>query len=266
MADTATPTYQQLQADVRVSAVVHADETGWRENGQHTTIWTVSTAQAVYVCHGRRTAEAIDAILGAEYGGTIVADCYAAYDHFPGPKQRCWAHLLRNLDELLGVHGEETVTVAWVEGVRTVYQQASIARPPREEGWAHQAVRAREQRARRCEQLILLLCPTDLHPQLPHATLAKRLRKYLPELFTFVRDPAVPATNNAAERSLRPLVVTRKVSGGTRSSRGSTTRMVLYSLCATARMQGQEPAAVCRQLLLAPPGTRSPLAASAAPR
>lgn len=261
MVRAGTPTYRQLQADVRASRVVHADETGWRETGQHTTIWTLSTAQTVYVHHGRRTNAEIDGLLGADYGGTIVADCYAAYDHFLGPKQRCWAHLVRNLDELLGVHGTDTDTVAWVDGVFAVYAQARIPRPPPEEGWTPQAIRAREQRAQQCERLILLLCPADLDPALPYATLAKRLRKYLTELFTFVRDPAVPATNNAAERSLRPLVVTRKVSGGTRSAQGSTTRMVLYSLCATARMQQQDPAAVCRQLLLAPLDAPSPLAA-----
>jgi Fe-S cluster assembly scaffold protein SufB len=61
-----------------------------QENAQHTTVWTVSTPQVIYVHHGRRTNEEIDGILGADYEGTIVADCYAAYDHFLGLKQRCW--------------------------------------------------------------------------------------------------------------------------------------------------------------------------------
>jgi len=261
MAATGQPAYEQLQADVRASPVVHADETAWRENGQHTTVWTTSTAQLVYVHHGRRTNQEIDGILGADFGGTIVADCYAAYDHFLGPQQRCWAHLVRELRALVHEYGEQPETVAWVEGILGVYDQASAPRPPVEEGETPQAIRAREKRAQQCEALILLLCPAEPDPSLPYATLAKRLRKHLPELFTFVRDPAVPATNNAAERSLRPLVIARKVSGGTRSSAGSTTQMVLYSLCATARLQGKDPAVVCQQLLLAAPGTPSPLLA-----
>jgi transposase len=270
MADTAMPTYDQLRADVQASGVVHADETGWRENGQHPAlpsgwapaVWTVSTTQTVYVHHGRRTNEHIDTILGPEYGGTIVADCYASYDHFLGPKQRCWAHLVRNLEELLAAQTENVETVAWVEGMLSVYEQARAPRPPPEEGWTPQAIRARDHRARQCEGLIILLCPAEPDPTLPYATLAKRLRKYLPELFTFIRDPAVPPTNNAAERSLRPLVIARKISGGTRSATGSTTRMVLYSVCATARMQEQDAAAICQQLLLAPPSAPSPLAAT----
>src|SRR3990172_10900325 len=42
-------------------------------------------------------------------------------------------------------------------------------------------------------------------------------------------DPRVPSDNNAAERSLRPLVVSRKISGGTRSHAGSDTKMTLAS-------------------------------------
>jgi len=263
MATRGQPAYEQLNQDVRASPVVHGDETGWREAGQHTTVWTVSTPQVVYVHHGRRTNEEIDGILGADFGGTIVADCYAGYDHFLGPKQRCWAHLLRDLDQLLHQHGQDTETVAWVEGIRWIYEQARIPRPAAEEGSTPQAVRAREHRARQCEALVLLLCPAQPDPALPYATLANRLRKHLTELFTFVRDPLVPPTNNAAERSLRPLVIARKVSGGTRSEDGSTTRMTLYSLCATAKLQGQDPTVVYQQLLLAPPGAPSPLTAPA---
>jgi hypothetical protein len=252
MAQAGRPAYQQLQADVRASPVVNADETFWRQSGQHTTIWTVSTAQSIYVHHGRRTNEEIDGILEPDFAGTIVADCYAAYDHFLGPKQRCWAHLVRELRGLLHEHGNHEDTVAWVEGILGVYEQARAARPPAEEGSTSQAARARQERAQRYEALTILLCPAAPDPSLPYATLAKRLRKYLAELFTFVRDPAVPATNNAAERSLRPLVIARKISGGTHSEAGSETWMILYSVCATARLQGLDPALVCQQLLLAP--------------
>lgn len=259
LAAAGTGAYDQIQADVRASPVVHADETGWRENGQHTTVWTVSTPQQVSVHHGRRTNEEIDGILGADFGGTIIADCYASYDHFLGPKQG-WAHLVRDLKALLHEHGDETATGAWVVGILEVFEQARVTRPAAEEGGTSQALRAREERAQRCEALIRLLCPPELDPDLPYATLAKRFRTHLPELFTFVRDPLVEPTNNAAERSLRPLVIARKISGGTRSDVGSMTRMILYSICATARIQGKNPTAVCQQLVLAPPGRPSPLA------
>ena len=60
--------------------------------------------------------------------------------------------------------------------------------------------------------------------------LCQRVERFLPELFTFVAEPLASADNNAAERSLRPPVVSRKISGGTRSGQGSETKSILASL------------------------------------
>ena len=100
-----------------------------------------------------------------------------------------------------------------------------------------------------------MLCPESLAADRPEVTLAKRLPTHLTELFTFVHDPLVPPTNNAAERSLRPLVIARKISGGTRSATVSQTRMVLASIATTARLQGQQPDQVIHSLLLAQPSS-----------
>ena len=64
----------------------------------------------------------------------------------------------------------------------------------------------------------------------PCQAMAKRLLRHLDELYQFVLHPTVPADNNLAERALRPLVVQRKVSGGSRSHVGSQTRFGLASL------------------------------------
>ena len=72
------------------------------------------------------------------------------------------------------------------------------------------------------------------------------------ELFVFVAEPAVPSDNNAAERSLRHLVISRKISGGTRSARGTDSKITLASLFGTWRVQGLNPLTACRQLLRSP--------------
>ena len=79
--------------------------------------------------------------------------------------------------------------------------------------------------------------------------LCRRIDKHLKELFVFVAEPEVPPDNNAAERSLRPLVISRKISGGTRSNQGTDAKMTLSSLFGTWRAQGQNPLTACRQLL-----------------
>jgi transposase len=84
------------------------------------------------------------------------------------------------------------------------------------------------------------------HPCRP---LAWRLWHFQHELLTCLTQPGVPPDNNAAERAIRPLVVARKVSGGTRSPRGSATRMNLYTLAATWTAQGRNPLSEFRHLL-----------------
>ncbi len=87
----------------------------------------------------------------------------------------------------------------------------------------------------------------------PQRTLWQRITQHLAALFVFVADPAVPATNNAAERSLRHLVVARKISGGARSPAGTTAKMTLASLFGTRRAQGRNPFDGCRCLLATNP-------------
>jgi hypothetical protein len=75
----------------------------------------------------------------------------------------------------------------------------------------------------------------------PCRALAKRVLRHQDELFQFVLVAGLAADNNLAERSLRPLVVARKISGGTRGPQGSQTRMTLASVFATWQARGLNP-------------------------
>ena len=55
-------------------------------------------------------------------------------------------------------------------------------------------------------------------------SLLKRRNEWL---FRFVVDPDVDSPNYRAERALRPSVIARKVSGGTRSDKGSKSYEIL---------------------------------------
>src|SRR5262249_59971123 len=97
----------QIREQVRASPVVHADETGWRENGRNGYVWTFSTPTEQVFVRRRRTKEVVDAVLGAAFSGVLVSDFYAAYHHYPGLKQRCWAHLLREIHDLKGLYPQD---------------------------------------------------------------------------------------------------------------------------------------------------------------
>ena len=72
---------------IRGSPVVHADETGWREDGHNGYVWTFSTPNQRYFLRRGRGKAVVDEVLGDEFAGVLVSDFYAAYHHYDGPKQ-----------------------------------------------------------------------------------------------------------------------------------------------------------------------------------
>jgi transposase len=238
-------TVQGVRERIRASPVVHADETGWREDGHNGYAWTFSTPTERYFLHGRRDKGMVDAVLGDEFSGVLVSDFYAAYHHYPGEHQRCWTHLLGDIHDLKEQHLKDKSLWRWAAQVRGLYTQAKAFRSddPR------QRLRAR----RRFERSLLAVCePFCGDPGAAQRVLCQRVQRHLRELFVFVSNPKVPPDNNAAERSLRHLVTGRKISGGTRSPRGTDTKMKLSTLFGTWRVQGLNPFLACRQLLISP--------------
>jgi len=232
----------QVREQIRASPAVHADETGWREAGRNGYVWGFSTRTARYFVRRGRNKEVVDEVLGPAFSGVLLSDFYAAYHHYDGVKQRCWAHLLRDIHDLTGLYPDAAGVQAWALEVGAVYRRAV----------AFSGATARERQwARRCyEQSLLGLCaPYLADATAPQRRLCARIERHLAELFVFVVEPGVPPDNNAAERSLRHLVTSRKISGGTRSAAGTATKMALSTLFGTWRAQGLNPFHACRRLL-----------------
>jgi transposase len=250
LAEQLQPTVEGLKAELRGSAIVHADETGWREDGQNGYVWVFSTPgeQGVrcYFFDPSRGRQVVEEVLGERFQGVLGSDFYGAYNVYRGKHQRCWVHLLRTLHELKEEHsGDETVQT-WAQQLRALYDRAQAF------------VRAGPQSPGEREKLYLtlvseverlgLLYAREEHPC---RALAKRVLRHQDELFQFVLVVGLAADNNLAERSLRPLVVVRKISGGTRSPQGSQTRMTLATIFATLKARGLNPFTECLALLRA---------------
>ena len=191
----------------------------------------------------------VDEVLGDEFAGVLVSDFYAAYHHYDGPKQRCWAHLLRDIHDRRVLYPDDLPLVQWAEAVHQLYQQAKA--------FTHLSEQRSEQQRRAAqlalERRLLALCrPYRDDPASAQARLCRRISNHIKELFVFVAHPEVPPDNNAAERSLRHLVISRKISGGTRSERGTETKMALASICGTWRTKDLNTLTACRQLLISP--------------
>ena len=239
------PAVAEVLSRIRASPVVHADETGWRQDGVNGYVWTFSTPTERYFLRRGRNKEVVDEVLDESFSGVLVSDFYAAYHHYPGVKQRCWAHLLRSIHDLKALYPEDAKLARWAAAVHRIYTQAKAFIHPRE--------KQRRLAQRRLEEKLLACCrPYRQDPSAVHRKLCRRIETFIKELFIFVADPAVPADNNATGRSLRPLVISRKISGGTRSDQGTDSKMTLASLFGTWHANGLNPLLACRQMLASP--------------
>ncbi len=248
----AQPVLDGLLVTLRASPAVQADETGWREDGLNGYIWSVSTSTIrYYEYHHSRAGEVIKQLIGEDFGGVLGSDFYAGYNIHQGLHQRCWVHFLRDAHTLKEDFPTDEALLAWAASVKAIYDEAVL--------WAEQGpdphLTPRKQSLARVaqqhafEERLWQLCQPYVRTQAPQHTLCERVERFLPELFVFVAVPGVPAHNNLAERSVRRLVIARKISGGTRSPKGSQTRMGLASLFGTWMAQGLNPFHQCLTLL-----------------
>ena len=247
VAEFAKATVQRILRRIRGSPHLHGDETGWREDGINGYLWSLSTDELRYFHFDRSRAGAVaKRLVGLCFGGVLVCDFYGGYNFHDGPIQRCWVHLLRDLKKLVEAHPGNASVREWVEAIKSLYK---IAKKIARRGFVED-VRTRL-RGELESRLISIAEPYLRQETAPQRVLAERIEKHLGELFTFVQYPGCPSGNNAAERAIRPAVIARKISGGTRSANGSKTRTTLMSLFGTWALQGKDPLAACIQMIVA---------------
>jgi hypothetical protein len=243
---------EELKQQIRGSPVVNGDETTWRENGQNGYVWSFSTDRVRYFVYDKSRASAVvKEVLGEGFDGVLVTDFYCGYNAHLGLHQRCWVHLLRDIHELKEKHAKDQGLRKWAAKVKAIYERAKGYKGPSAKLAAGEQQAERVKRQREYEQELLKVCRPHLKKRRVQSRLCERVERFLPELFVFVADPRVPSDNNAAERSVREIVVSRKISGGTRSKSGSEAKGILASLFGTWRLQEQDFYQCCWNLLAA---------------
>lgn len=245
----AEPTYQALQIAVRHSLVNRLDETSWRVAGRLQWLWVcVSEEVTLYaILPGRGFVQAAS-ILGEDYEGFLNHDGWRPYYRFVQAfHQSCLSHLIRRCREMI-----ETASAAAARFAAAVMQclrdgLALRDRYAQKEISLHGLSVATGRLVARMGRLLAKTFRTPANRRL-----AKHLRHEEPWLFTFLHCPGIEATNNAAERALRPAVVARKTWGGNRTENGAKTQQILISLLATSRQQGKDSFKQILELFLAP--------------
>ena len=250
------PLYEDLRQKIRVAEVVHADETSWRSDGLGHFVWFAGNENLAFFHIDRhRSAEVAKALFGEDFDGTLVRDRYAAYNGIGRDWQSCLAHIITKAKEisreqaLLPESERDAAVSPFCEGVSDLASRLCLAGQQLKSGDILWKAAARIEKRSVKELTAICKQPLRFKP-------AETLRAYLagPQqkfLFTFLRRPGVPPTNNHAEQSLRHLVIFRKICFGTRSVSGLKTHSILPSLLQTARRQGVLPREFLQILLTA---------------
>ena len=229
------PAYREVLAATAEAERLSVDETGWRVGGRPAWlhVWVSEQATCCRVDR-RRSADALEGVIGIDWGGVLVHDGFASYGRFRGAlHQQCVPHLLRRARELL-----ETATRGAVRFPRQVIELFTGAVHLRNEYLAGRVPPAAWEAARDDYELRLLPLLGRRRAG-PNRTLSDHIHRHFEEWFLFLTDASVPVSNWAAEQAIRPAVVNRKVWGGNRTEPGARAQGILSSVLQTCKQQGK---------------------------
>lgn len=229
--------YEDILQKIRSSAVLHADETGWRINGVTCWLWAFATHQyCYYLIDPHRGSEVVKGVLGMVFPGILITDFWGAYNAIETlAKQKCYFHLFTELikvDKLTTARPwrrfRKKLARLLKDAVRLGEARHTLTSPCLE--------RRKAKLHRRLDRFIAIPWVD------PHAKrLIKRLRRHRQEILTFLDHEKVSPYNNHAEQQMRVAVHTRKVSQQNRSTQGAKTHSIFLSLFRTAQLQKLNP-------------------------
>ena len=217
--------YNELEQKIREALVKYIDETGWRINGKNNWLWVfINDEVALYHVRKRRNHKVPYELLGNQEGKTIVSDRLVSYDELQKKSgcnhQICWTHLLRNSKDLAEHYPE----------ARYIHKRMKFIFRKAKEG---------EKKNKLLGWIDLMASRTYTHSEV-FKFVKSICRNHKDDLFRFVEHPEIEPTNNLAERGIRPVVVIRKISGGSRSDKGAETTCRLLSVLQTAKLQSRD--------------------------
>lgn len=233
----AGPTYQQLCVLIRRSDQAWMDETGWRVAAHLEWLWAAVTEKStVYQILPGRGFDQAAQILGADYSGFLNHDGLRLYYSFlQAFHQSCVAHLLRRCRDMMKTLSGPARRFPF--DVQTLLQKALDLRDRYRLGEIskHGLAVATGRLESWLDRLVNRRLSTP-----DNRRFAKHLSHEQPWIFSFLHCPGLDATNNVAERAIRPAVVARHTWGGNRTRNGAQTQQILMSVLRTYWQQQKD--------------------------
>jgi transposase len=235
---------ERLLLEYRRAPVKHADETGWRNDGHNGYAWLFCTPRlSLFRFRQTRSGAVAREVFGTRrLPGVLVVDRYNGYNRAPCAIQYCYAHLLREVQDLGKEFPELGEVSKFVASLAPALANAMKLRS-RQLTSADFRLRALELKI---EIKALVHSPAQ-HPGIQK--IQNIFRDRASRLYHWAKTPDIPADNNRAERELRPLVIARKISFGSQSDQGAKTREILMSVLHTLRKRTSDVFGVFKRAL-----------------
>lgn len=213
--------YQAIIELIKQAKVVHADETGWRMDGDNWWLWVFLTDQGVrYVIEDSRGKGVAENALGEKKARVIISDSYSAYFKIPGDHQTCWVHLIR-----VGREADPKLHEDLVKLYLKLGEELTKPLIDRDPPWFEQQLK---------------IIAAKKYPKPAALKVQERIKRDMARLLTCLRYEGVLPENNPAERAIRPQVIMRKIFGGSRSLAGAKAHEINSSVIETLRKQNPE--------------------------
>lgn len=239
------PEYGKLLDIIRGSPVKHADETSWRIQGLNGWLWAFLTKNTCFLTieHSRGKGVAEKILSASSKDDVLIRDDYAGYKNLKMNHQSCWVHLLRVSKESVLAKGSSKEVRSLHKRLKHTYHQLErIIKLPFDE-------KERNVYHQEFEDKLQEIIQTGYQSE-DALKIQGRIKNQGDNLITAILFPNVPLDNNLAERGVRPSVIVRKISGGSRSNIGAETFAINMSVIQTIKMRNQPLIPTLHDLLL----------------
>jgi len=219
--------YESLKQKIKSAKLLYIDETSFSVLGKNWWVWAFrSDTDLLLVIRNSRGNNVLEEILGKDYAGIVVCDCWRAYDFLINAfLQRCWAHLLRKSKELKSVAGRH-----FHKKLTALFDD--IKKFNDKERTEKQRMRKYTKMTAKLQKIISYYSRYE-----ECKSVTKYIDFHLESWFTCIKLAGVQPTNNYAEQAIRETVLVRKIIGAFRSNNGTKTYETLASLIATWQYQ-----------------------------
>jgi hypothetical protein len=160
-----------------------------------------------------------------------VSDFYPGYDALPWRQQKCWVHLIGDLDDDLWKFPFNEEFQKFVLAIKDLIVPILEAIDRWELRTKH--LRRFEKQVDRFYRRVIDGKEYALEVTKKYQ---KRFLRYRESLFRFLLEDGIPSNNNTAERAIRHLAVQRSISGAL-FSRGAVNYLELLGIAQTCRFQ-----------------------------